>query len=563
MFVRVKTTPNSPRKSVQLVEGVREGGKVRQRIVRHIGVASDEAELARLKELGEFLKAREAHDRQPGLFPPEQVAEEAIEAGRRAAESADSPSLPVDLRDLREEKRMVTGIHEAYGRVYQELGLDRLLTSRHRASRRALFHTVMARIANPQSKRGSVRRLGREFGVGLPLEKVYRMMDQLDERVIGKLRAKVAAAAGALLPAPLDVLFFDCATLYFESTTADEGGDALRQFGFSKDGKPQRTQVVLALMVTREGLPVGYEVFPGAAYEGRTFLPMMEEMRRRRAGLEAVCVADAGMFGEENLAGLESAGHRYIVGARLRSLPRALQDRIVETGRYRGAAAMEAGGKVGVFRHRGRRVVVAYSPKRAAKDKKDRQKAIKRLLDKLNRNGKPKSLLPRGVGRFLRMRGEGGTRENWTVWGNAVSAHAGRRPLGNRSGSDRRGGALGWIARRGHQCARHVRGRTLAALPRPVAGGARLPRHQTRSESAADPPLDPAPRPRPSRHRLHGFRLRAASGVPGKTAEKAVAVAGSDPRGLAGPPMLDPQGSTRGQTLCRPFGRHRRGGLDL
>ncbi len=80
------------------------------------------------------------------------------------------------------------------------------------------------------------------------------------------------------------------------------------------------------------------EVFPGAAYEGKTFLPMMEEMRRRRAGLEAVCVADAGMFGEENLAGLESAGHRYIVGARLRSLSQALQDRIVETGRYRGAA---------------------------------------------------------------------------------------------------------------------------------------------------------------------------------------------------------------------------------
>ena len=420
MFVRVKTTPNSPRKSVQLVEGVREDGKVRQRIVRHIGVASDEAELARLKELGEFLKAREAHDRQPGLFPPEQVAEEAIEAGRRAAESADSPSLPVDLRDLREEKRMVTGIHEACGRVYQELGLDRLLSSRHRASRRALFHTVMARIANPRSKRGSVRRLGREFGVGLPLEKVYRMMDQLDERVIGKLRAKVAAAAGALLPAPLDVLFFDCATLYFESTAADEGGDALRQFGFSKDGKPQRTQVVLALMVTREGLPAGYEVFPGAAYEGGTFLPMMEEMRRRHAGLEAVCVADAGMFGEENLAGLESAGHRYIVGARLRSLPRALQDRIVETGRYRGAAAMEAGGKVGVFRHRGRRVVVAYSPKRAAKDKKDRQKAIKRLLDKLNRNGKPKSLLPRGVGRFLRMRGEG----RWEIDPDRIAAAA-------------------------------------------------------------------------------------------------------------------------------------------
>ena len=120
------------------------------------------------------------------------------------------------------------------------------------------------------------------------------MMDQLDERVVEKLRAKVAAATGALLPEPLDVLFFDCTTLYFESVTADEGEDALWQFGYSKDGKAHRVQVVLALMVTREGLPVGYEVFLGAMYEGKTFLPMMEKMRRH-GGLEAVCVADAGL----------------------------------------------------------------------------------------------------------------------------------------------------------------------------------------------------------------------------------------------------------------------------
>lgn len=70
---------------------------------------------------------------------------------------------------------------------------------------------------------------------------------------------------------------------------------------------------------------MGHEAFPGAAYEGKTFLPMMEAMRRRHGGLDAVCVADAGMFGEANLAGLESEGHQYIVGARLRSLAKTLK----------------------------------------------------------------------------------------------------------------------------------------------------------------------------------------------------------------------------------------------
>ncbi len=437
MFVRVKSTPNSPRKTVQLVEGVRVDGKVRQRIVRYIGVAADEAELARLQRVGAFLKAQLEYERQPGLFPPEQVAEELITAGLNAAEAPDCKPLGVDLGDLREEQRVVTGMHEAYGQVFRELGLDRLLPVRQRASRQALFHTVMARIANPQSKRGTVRELGGDFGVSLPLEKVYRMMDRLDDRVIGKLRDTVAAATGALLPEPLDVLFFDCTTLYFESVAEDGGEDPLRQFGYSKDGKPQRTRVVLALMVTREGLPVGYEVFPGALYEGKTFLPVMEEMRNRHAGLEAVCVADAGMCAEENLAELESGGHRYIVGARLRSLPKALGERIAGAGRFRGAAGMEAGARVGVFRHRGRRIVVAHSPKRAAKDRRDRQKQIKRLLNKLGKKGAPGS-------------------------------------LGDRPGQDRRRGALGRIARCDHQCARPVRGRTVCALPRSVAGGARL-----------------------------------------------------------------------------------------
>lgn len=410
MFVRVKTTPNSPRKAVQLVEGVRVDGKVRQRIVRHVGVAADEAELARLKELGEYLKARIAHERQPGLFPPEQVAEQVIEAGRREAEAPDTEPLPVDLKALREERRIVTGVHEACGAVYRELGFDRLLSRRHRASAPALFHTVMARVANPDSKRATARRLGRDFGVSLALEKIYRMMDRLDAKAIDRLKARVASNTAALLGGPLDVLFFDCTTLHFESVAEDEAGggkDALRAFGYSKDGKPHRVQVVLALAVTREGLPVGYEVFPGSTYEGSTFLPAVRALRRRHAGAEAVCVADAGMFSHGNLSELEAAGHRYIVGARLRGLPKALKDRILDVGRYRRVEGGEAGGKVGVFRHRGRRIVVAYSPKRARKDAADRQRAVRRLLGRLDRNRRPKSLVSGGAARFVRMRGKG------------------------------------------------------------------------------------------------------------------------------------------------------------
>ena len=123
MFVRVKTTPDSPRKSVQLVESVRDGKAVRQRVVRHIGIALDEDELVKLKDLAEVVKATLEADTQPQLFPPEDVAEQVIAA---RADQDDAP-LKVDLKQLIETQRLVSGIHAVYGAVYESLGLDRLL----------------------------------------------------------------------------------------------------------------------------------------------------------------------------------------------------------------------------------------------------------------------------------------------------------------------------------------------------------------------------------------------------------------------------------------------------
>ena len=96
MFVRIKTTPNSPRRSVQLVAAVRDGGKVRQRIVRHIGVAMDEDE--RLRQLCEYVKAKLEDERQPLLFAPEKIAAPVIRVGRRGTASRNSRLISSNLK---------------------------------------------------------------------------------------------------------------------------------------------------------------------------------------------------------------------------------------------------------------------------------------------------------------------------------------------------------------------------------------------------------------------------------------------------------------------------------
>ena len=182
MFVRVKSTPNSPRQSVQIVQSVRIGDKVKQKIVRYVGIAMDDDELAQLKVLAEVVKAKIEAQHQFSLFPPETVAKQMIEA-KAAKVQASQAALNVDLMQMVEEQRVVLGIHEVYGEVYRQLSFDTLLSQKqYRTSLEALFHCVMARIANPESKRGSVRLLDQDFGVCLPLEKVYRMMDRLDDK---------------------------------------------------------------------------------------------------------------------------------------------------------------------------------------------------------------------------------------------------------------------------------------------------------------------------------------------------------------------------------------------
>ena len=80
-----------------------------------------------------------------------------------------------------------------------------------------------------------------------------------------------------MLGAKCEVLFFDATTLYFEVNNADE----LRNNGWSKDGKSEHVQVVLALVQTVEGLPIGYELFPGNTADVSTLLPVVRKLQDR------------------------------------------------------------------------------------------------------------------------------------------------------------------------------------------------------------------------------------------------------------------------------------------
>lgn len=400
MYVRVKTTPNSPRKSVQIVQSVRKGKSVSQKIVRHVGIAFDETELEQLKLLAESIKIKLEAEEQQLLFTPEEMAHLKNKQEKELPVEKEE-DYKVDLRNLEEEQRLISGIHDIYGTLFEELGFTKVLKhpARNKASARILKDIVLARIANPQSKRASVESLEELFGISLNLNRVYQMMDKLTDESIEKIKDVACQTTLTLFQNSIDVLFYDCTTIYFESFEEDE----LRKNGYSKDLKFNQPQVLLALMVTKEGLPVGYELFEGSMYEGHTLIESLEKLKKRFKIEKAIFVADAGMMNEENLRKLEEAKLEYIVGSRIKNLPKDLEKDVLDLTKYSGEEEF----KLARFDYKGRDLIVSYSEKRAKKDFNDRLKSVKKLEKSLSKKKNPKEYLSNyGNKKYLKINGE-------------------------------------------------------------------------------------------------------------------------------------------------------------
>jgi transposase len=379
MYIRVKTSNNNRTTFVQIVQSVRAAGRVSQRIVRHIGVAKDDSELEKLKILAELIRLKLKARGQQYLFKPEEVT-----SLKKPDTTYESSDYNVNLGNLVEEQRLVAGIHEAYGKLFDDLGYGKVTSSpsRNKMMAEVFKNIVLARIANPASKRASVLRLEEDFGLTINLDRVYRMMDKLDKPEIERLKKITYENTLGLLGQKINVIFYDATTIYFESFDEDE----LKANGFSKDCKHNQPQVLLALMVTTDGLPVDYEVFAGNTFEGSTLVPALTKVRQKSDIEKVVFVADSAMLSKENMAELESLtgnSFSFIVGARLKNLNISLKDKILDINNYKEATP---GLKIGRFEYSNKKLIVSYSAKRARKDESDRKKAIEKLKAKLEKS---------------------------------------------------------------------------------------------------------------------------------------------------------------------------------
>lgn len=271
-------------------------------------------------------------------------------------------------------------------RVYERIGFNAVGDD-------ILRHLAIARVCQPMSKAATVEYLKSYFDEDVKLHNIYRYMDKLHDTQREKVQQISVAHTMDVLGGRIGLVFYDVTTLYFES--APDPSDELRQDGFSKDGKTAESQIVLGLLVSENGYPLSYSVFNGKQYEGYTMIPVIDDFVQRFGLKDFIVVADSGLMNEANVRLLESAGYKYILGARIRSESMETRDWMLGIDWTDGRCEEHE-------RKAGQRLIVSYSDARAKKNAHNREKGVERLKkayakgtltkDKVNKRGYNKFL---------------------------------------------------------------------------------------------------------------------------------------------------------------------------
>lgn len=225
---------------------------------------------------------------------------------------------------------------------------------------------IVARIYRPVSKLEIVDILEDSFGCRYSLKTVYRHLKKAVETNLQNcFQTALINFVKNDLNDSLQLVFYDVTTLAFDSQVRI----GLKDFGFSKDHRFHDVQIIIGLVVSRDGFPLYFDIFKGSTFEGKTFIPVVEKIKSLLGSTDLTVIADAAMISRLNIEELDKRGIGFVVGARLRNLPKKLQERIS----HEILGIDQETTTVNYLNHR---LICQYLNSRAVKDRSDREKQI-------------------------------------------------------------------------------------------------------------------------------------------------------------------------------------------
>jgi transposase len=216
-------------------------------------------------------------------------------------------------------------------RVWEQLGLDELLNrylEKYRYKKdlgECLLAMVMNRLIEPESEHGLMRWLQGIYEPrweGFGLNQFYRALDFLSWHK-KDLEKDLFFKTTDLFSQQLDLVMFDTTSMKYWG----EGKDAeILQYGYSKEKRGDLKQLIVGILMTREGYPIGCEIFPGNTSDLKSFLHVIEQLKVRYNIGRLVWVADRGMVSRHNIEKLKELKQDYILGVRMRQFSKARRE---------------------------------------------------------------------------------------------------------------------------------------------------------------------------------------------------------------------------------------------
>jgi transposase len=398
MYLRHSTVTKNGKSHTywRLVRAVRVGRKVRQETVAQLGELDAKGRIA-ARHLADSIVAV---DRQPGLF------------------DEDLPTDPVTVVPgrLRLERGRRFGDVWLAWTLWQALGLDTWLEKRLPGGREDVPWSLMAavlviaRLCEPSSElhiaEDWFRRTALDDLLGLPEAKVnddrlYRALDRLLPHK-DALETHLKERLGTLFKLEYDLLLYDVTSTYFEGQA---NGNPLAARGYSRDHRSDCKQVCIGLVVSREGFPLGHEVFAGNRRDSTTLQEVVERMEERYGREGRIWAVDRGMIDATNLKWLQERGSRYIVGTSKGELKRFEQELLKGT-RHEIREGLEVRGISGEAG--AETFILCRSADRAAKDQAMRgrfeqriEKGLQAIVQSCEQRRCDLGVVERRIGRLL------------------------------------------------------------------------------------------------------------------------------------------------------------------
>jgi len=330
--------------------------------------------------------------------------------GSAAVADATGRDRPIEI-----EASFELGIVHVVAQLWGRLGIGQAIRGRLAADERrapheaALLAMAVQRLARPGSKLACHERwLDRVWlpaARDLALDQLYRALDLLAEHG-DAIEAEVFWHSADLFKLDVDLVFYDATTAWFECDAEDVAPETwrgltfapMRKRGHSKEGRDNDPQVIVALAVTRDGMPVRSWILPGNTADATTVQRIKDDLRQMRLG-RALFVGDAGLYAKANLAELSKGAGRYILATPIGRVKEIKDEVLSRPGRYAEITPKLRAKEVIVGQgERRRRYILCLNTEEAERERRHRQEILELLRLELDRLG---SDHPKGACRLI------------------------------------------------------------------------------------------------------------------------------------------------------------------